>query len=259
MASRRERTSSRCARSARRVARDSACTRSAWRSVAAVASIVCCRSLTTAGFIYSTTSTSPAAAGSGRYFVLPGPSAWPLARHDLAAQEQLTAPDSPRLPALQRTSEARHPRWAAPAQVLSALHVLWRLGEEQVRVVRARQHAATWYPSDRHRETGVLAGRRPSHAWPGRPDRLSSGPLERSACHVRRDCPCDRRYLHGFRLEPRLVIQNDGGAGPMHRCHPLSSTRLRSLTRLTKRWPRMTKAADPISGPRPLRGSGRSF
>src|SRR5450759_5063564 len=34
---------------------------------------------------------------------------------------------------------------------------------------------------------------------------------------------------------------------------------LRSLTRLTKRWPRMTKAADPISGPRPREDqAGRS-
>jgi hypothetical protein len=197
--------------------------------------------------------------GSGRYFVLPGPSAWPLAWHDLATKEQLAAPDSPGLPALERTSEARHPRWAAPAQVLSALHVLWRLGEEQVRVVRAWQHAASGYPGDRHRDADVLPGRRDSHAWSGRPDSLSSGRLDCSARHFRRSCPCDRRYLHGFRLEPRLVIQNGGGAGPMHWCHPLSSTRLRSLTRLTKRWPRMTKAADPISGPRPLRGSGRSI
>ena len=57
-------------------------------------------------------------------------SARAFTRHDRAAQEQLSPPDSPRLPPLQRSGEAGGPRWALPAQGLGQLHVIRRLGEE---------------------------------------------------------------------------------------------------------------------------------
>ena len=63
----------------------------------------------------------------------------PLARHDRAAQEELAAPDSPELPPLQRSGEAGGPRRALPAESLGRLHVIRRLGEEQLRVICAGQ------------------------------------------------------------------------------------------------------------------------
>src|SRR5215469_12982187 len=100
-----------------------------------------------------------ARSSSGRYLVLPRAPARTLARHDLAAQEQLAAPDSPRLPSLERACEARHPRRAAPAQELRALHVRRGLGEEQVRVVRAGKLVTAWHPGDRGRDGSGGLGR----------------------------------------------------------------------------------------------------
>ena len=62
-----------------------------------------------------------------------------LLRHDRAAHQQLTAPDAPGLPALQRAGQAGQPGPAPPAHRLRLLHVLRRLGEEQLRILRARQ------------------------------------------------------------------------------------------------------------------------
>src|ERR1700746_544453 len=77
--------------------------------------------------------------GSGRDFCLPRTPPWALARHDLAAQEQLAAPDSPRLPALYGAGEARDPDGAPSAQGLGGLNVGWGFCEEQVRLVHAGQ------------------------------------------------------------------------------------------------------------------------
>ena len=57
-------------------------------------------------------------------------------RHDRAAHQQLAAPDAPGLPALQRAGQAGQP---GPAHRLRLLHVVRRLGEEQLRILRARQ------------------------------------------------------------------------------------------------------------------------
>jgi len=67
---------------------------------------------------------STPAARSGRYLGLARAPARPFARHDLAAQEQLTAPDAPWLTPLDRAGKAGDPCRAAPAQRLGALHVL---------------------------------------------------------------------------------------------------------------------------------------
>src|SRR4029077_4786221 len=72
---------------------------------------------------------------------------WALPRHDRAADQQLATPDTPGLPALERTGQAGQPGLTAPAHRLGGLHVLGRLGEEQLRVLRARKIQA-------HRERG---------------------------------------------------------------------------------------------------------
>src|ERR1019366_1786768 len=57
-----------------------------------------------------------------------------------------------------------------------------------------------------------------------------------------------------------LVTGAADAAAPVHRSTPSRHpAHLRSLTRLPKRWAHMTKAADPISGPRPPGDPGRSF
>src|SRR5215469_12651261 len=76
---------------------------------------------------------------SGGDFCLPRTPPWALARHDLAAQEQLAAPDSPRLPALHGAGEARDPDGAPSAQGLGGLNVGWGFCEEQVRLFYAGQ------------------------------------------------------------------------------------------------------------------------
>src|SRR5262244_3650677 len=79
------------------------------------------------------------ARSSGRDFCLPRTPPGALARHDLAAQEQLAAPDSPRLTALQGAGEARDPDSAPTAHGLGGLNVGWGLREEQVRLLHAGQ------------------------------------------------------------------------------------------------------------------------
>src|SRR5690348_7197604 len=76
---------------------------------------------------------------SGRDFRLPRAPPGALARHDLAAQEQLAAPDSPRLTALDGAGEARDPHGAPTAQGLGGLNVGWGFCEEQVRLIDAGQ------------------------------------------------------------------------------------------------------------------------
>src|SRR5580704_18630212 len=82
------------------------------------------------------------------YFGLARTSARPLARHDRAPHEQLSAPDAPGLPALECPRQAGDTRPAIPAHRLRRLHVLRRLGEEQLWVLRARKIQA-------HRECGA--------------------------------------------------------------------------------------------------------
>jgi len=62
--------------------------------------------------------------GSGSYVVLTWPAASALAGHDLAADEQLSSPHTPRLPALDRTGQARRPDGAVAAQRLGKLNVV---------------------------------------------------------------------------------------------------------------------------------------
>src|ERR1700733_5228932 len=83
----------------------------------------------------------------GGYSGLAGAPAGALARHDRTAHQQLAAPDTPGLAALERAGQAGDPGPAAPAHGLRGLHVLRRLGEEQLRILHARQIQA-------HRELG---------------------------------------------------------------------------------------------------------
>src|SRR5215470_11649309 len=76
-----------------------------------------------------------AAGGLGSHLALARASARPLARHDDAGDEQLAAPDAPRLPALESAGEAVSADGAGPAQRLRVLDVGWRLGEPEFRVV----------------------------------------------------------------------------------------------------------------------------
>ena len=103
--------------------------------------------------------------------------AWPsprsLARHDCAAQEELAAPDSPRLPPLPCSGQAGGPPRALPAQSLGRLHVIRQLGEEQPRFIRAgqvRTEARNWQQRReprRWRAAVLLARPAPvTLAWP---------------------------------------------------------------------------------------------
>jgi hypothetical protein len=67
--------------------------------------------------------------------VLAGTAAWPLAGDHRSLEEQLSAPDAPRLTSFESTGEAEVPHRAVPAQCLGELDVGRGLGEPQVRVV----------------------------------------------------------------------------------------------------------------------------
>jgi hypothetical protein len=62
---------------------------------------------------------------SGRNRVLARTSAWPLARDNLAAHEQLATPDAPWLSAGDCSGKADHPYRAAPAERLRKFDILW--------------------------------------------------------------------------------------------------------------------------------------
>src|SRR6185437_4248270 len=74
---------------------------------------------------------------SGSHLILARATACPLARHYLSPDEQLAAPHSPGLPALDRTSQAGAPGRTATAERLGKLDIIWRFGEEQVRLAGA--------------------------------------------------------------------------------------------------------------------------
>ena len=71
---------------------------------------------------------------SGSNLGLARTAARPLARHDDALDEELAAPDTPRLPTLEGAGEAGGADGAVGAQGLGVLDVSRRLGEEQLRV-----------------------------------------------------------------------------------------------------------------------------
>src|SRR5580704_12445320 len=74
-----------------------------------------------------------------------------LMRHDRAADQQLAAPDTPGLAALERAGQARDPGPASPAHRLRPLHILRRLGEEQLRILPAgkiKSKPRRVYPAD---------------------------------------------------------------------------------------------------------------
>jgi hypothetical protein len=70
-----------------------------------------------------------------RGLVLAGPATRALAGDHHSVEEQLTAPDAPRLTPLEGSGETLGPDRAVPAQGLRELDVAGRLGEVQVRVV----------------------------------------------------------------------------------------------------------------------------
>src|SRR5215472_13692026 len=152
--------------------------------------------------------------GSGRDLILARTPARPLARDDLAAQEQLSAPDAPWLPALDGAGQAPVPDRAVGTQRLGELHVVGRLGEEQVGI------ACTWQ----------LRGRR-HHRWPDL---------------LRPDCDRGDRPDHGHPYVIRLgrhgvakdlVVNDRGGSWPVHRCvssHPLV---VACIAAMTVTWP----------------------
>src|SRR5215211_6742202 len=72
--------------------------------------------------------------------VLPGPATRTLPRDHDSLKEQLASPDTPGLTTLECPVEAHVLHRAVSAERLGVLHVGWRLGEPQLRVVRpARQ------------------------------------------------------------------------------------------------------------------------
>src|SRR5271165_5543694 len=142
-----------------------------------------------------------------------------LARHDRAAHQQLAAPDAPGLPALERTGQAGQPGLAAPAHRLGRLHVLGRLGEEQLWVLRARKIQAHRERGRRtgHRELTRLADRRLVHL-----PNLAGRRDEADLIEYLPDVWLLPRRRRAGRLEPRCARPADGGIAPLHRCHPLS-------------------------------------
>ena len=92
---------------------------------------------------------------------LPRTSPWPLAGHYHTPQEQLAAPDAPGLGALERAGQAVSLPRAPTAQCLRVLHVIRRLGEEQIRVVGAGQPLAGRHPErgDRSRAGAIRRSR----------------------------------------------------------------------------------------------------
>src|SRR6476661_11033399 len=96
----------------------------------------------TAAYRVRTQTIHGSGAGPDRDDVLARTSARALMRYDRAAHQQLAAPDAPGLPALQRAGQAGQPGPASPAHRLRLLHVLRRLGEEQLRILRTRQAQA---------------------------------------------------------------------------------------------------------------------
>ena len=79
----------------------------------------------------------------GEQVGLAGPAPRALAGHDDAGDDELPAPDAPRLAALEGTGEARLAQGAGDAEGLGGLDVGRRLGEPQVGVLRpARQGRA---------------------------------------------------------------------------------------------------------------------
>src|SRR6478609_10965473 len=81
-----------------------------------------------------------ASQGSGGHGVLARTAAGSLPRDDGALDEQLPAPDAPRLLALESAGEALDPRGAEPAEGLGELDVLRSFGEPQLRVVVAARN-----------------------------------------------------------------------------------------------------------------------
>src|ERR1700760_150496 len=122
---------------------------------------------------------------------LTGTPARALAGHDLAPQKQLAAPDAPRFPALQPSREARQASRAVLAHGLRLLHILRRLGEEQLRVLRARKIQARWVRGGgevRHRPVYHLEPRRFVASDGGHPPLHRCHPLSLAGPSCR---PCD--------------------------------------------------------------------
>src|SRR5215472_762015 len=82
---------------------------------------------------------APRTERSGREARLARAAPGPLAGNDGSVEEQLAAPDAPRLTTAKRVGQAGRPYRAVPAQRLRPGHVLGRLGEEQIRIGAARQ------------------------------------------------------------------------------------------------------------------------
>src|SRR5215470_10882433 len=157
---------------------------------------------------------------------------WALTRHDRAAYQQLAAPDTPGLPALERTGQASQPGLASPAHRLGRLHVLGRLSEEQFRVLRARKIHA-------HRERGDRTSHRDDA------DLIEYLP----------DVWLLPRHHGSGRLEPRRARLADGGIAPLHRCHPLSLLPVLLSSAISRpSWDlglHITRPRTRCSGPRP--------
>src|SRR3954467_11666561 len=75
------------------------------------------------------------------HLVLAGTATRPLAGDDGALDEELSTPDAPRLTALEGTVEAERAHRAVDAQGLGVLHIAWRLGEPELRVVNPARQA----------------------------------------------------------------------------------------------------------------------
>src|SRR3984957_20241244 len=182
------------------------------------------------------------------YFGLARTSARPLARYDRAPHEQFSAPDAPGLPAIECSRQAGDPGPALPAHRLRLLHVLWRLGEEQLRILRARK-----IQTYRERGSG-------NFIRSCRHELIRHTDLAGLADVSDLDLPdvLLLPYRRAERLEPRRVPASDGGSAPLHRCHPLSLTgpscRPCDFSPVLGPRPLIAKAADPVFGSAASRG-----
>ncbi len=99
----------------------------------------------------------------GGHIGLAGASAGTLARHDHTVDQQLAAPDTPGLPAPDRTGQAGLPGPASLAQGLGLLYIPRRLGEEQLRTLAARMIRARQERGNRGSHAGARVPGRASH------------------------------------------------------------------------------------------------
>src|SRR5699024_9564804 len=101
----------------------------------------------------------PSRLGSGGQRVLAGAAAGPLAGTDHSLLEELAAPDTPRLTALEGAFEAGGPEGAVQAERLGVLDAGRGLGEPDLRLLAlAGRHCPYGWVAGHRRHVGVSCG-----------------------------------------------------------------------------------------------------